>query len=290
MVDERSADDHRDREAPDVEVDNNGAVELSSETAPPRPWWSLAGTYVWKYGRYSTMLAVALVAAGLVSVVTIDLGPSLRSQAEDGLAQQIDRPVSIGRIGAYVFPGRFLVEDIVIGGQNSGDRPFFVADRIVVTTDWLPLLNGEVFLDTVDIQGWRMLVERFEGGGQTFPRFVNRRDENSQDAVEDEAEISRPAEDVRRTSFVTTVQYLRAHEGEFVYEDHGAPWSIVARNVDLTMTKGAGYGGHASFDGGTVQIKDFEPMTATWESMYVKTLKERILACEGKAGVLASLT
>ena len=108
MVDERSADDHRDREAPDVEVDNNGAVELSSETAPPRPWWSLAGTYVWKYGRYSTMLAVALVAAGLVSVVTIDLGPSLRSQAEDGLAQQIDRPVSIGRIGAYVFPGQFL--------------------------------------------------------------------------------------------------------------------------------------------------------------------------------------
>ena len=268
MVDERSADDHRDREAPDVEVDNNGAVELSSETAPPRPWWSLAGTYVWKYGRYSTMLAVALVAAGLVSVVTIDLGPSLRSQAEDGLAQQIDRSVSIGRIGAYVFPGRFLVEDIVIGGQNSGDRPFFVADRIVVTTDWLPLLNGEVFLDTVDIQGWRMLVERFEDGGQTFPRFVNRRDENSQDAVEDEAEISRPAEDDRRTSFVTTVQYLRAHEGEFVYEDHGAPWSIVARNIDLTMTKGAGYGGHASFDGGTVQIQDFEPMTATWESMY----------------------
>ena len=107
MVDERSADDHRDREAPDVEVDNNGAVELSSETAPPRPWWSLAGTYVWKYGRYSTMLAVAVVAAGLVSVVTIDLGPSLRSQAEDGRTQQIDRPVSIGRSGAYVFPGNF---------------------------------------------------------------------------------------------------------------------------------------------------------------------------------------
>ena len=45
MVDERSADDHRDREAPDVEVDSNGAVELSSETAPPRPWWSLAGSW-----------------------------------------------------------------------------------------------------------------------------------------------------------------------------------------------------------------------------------------------------
>ena len=121
----------------------------------------------------------------------------------------------------------------------------------MVTTAWLPLLHGEVVGASVDIQGWRMLVEGFEGGGHTFPRFVNRRDESSQDAVE----IPQPSEDEeRRRTFVTTVQYLRAHEGEFVYEDHGAPWSIVARNIDLTMTKGVGYGGHASFNGGTVHI------------------------------------
>jgi len=263
MGDKRSADDSRDRETPDVDPGGNGVAELSSETASIRRWWS--GASIWKSGRYFIMMVVALMVAGLVSAVTIDLGPSLRSQAEDGLARQIDRPVSIGRIAAYVVPGRFLVEDIVIGGRSSEDRPFFVADRIVVTTDWLPLLQGEVLVDAVDIQGWRMLVEGFEGGGHTFPRFVNRRDESSQDAVE----IPQPSEDEeRRRTFVTTVQYLRAHEGEFVYEDHGAPWSIVARNIDLTMTKGVGYGGHASFNGGTVQIRDFEPMTATWESRY----------------------
>ena len=286
--DKRSADDSRDRETPDVDPDGNGVVELSSGAAPSRPWWSLSGNYIWKYGRYSTMVLVAVMAAGLVSVVTIDLGPSLRSQVEDGLAQQADRPVSIGRIAAYVFPGRFLVEDIVIGGRSSEDRPFFVADRIVVTTDWFPLLRGEVLVDAVDIQGWRMLVEGFEGGGHTFPRFVNRRDESGQDAVE----TSQPSEDEeRRRSFVTTVQYLRAHDGEFVYEDHGAPWSIVARNVDLTMTKGVGYGGHASFDGGTVQIKDFEPMTATWESRYaldggVASLTEMRLEMDGVEAML----
>ena len=152
------------------------------------------------------MMVVALMVAGLVSAVTIDLGPSLRSQAENGLAGQIDRPVSIGRIAAYVFPGRFLVEDIVIGGQSSEDRPFFIADRVVVTTDWLPLLRGEFFVETVDIQGWRMLVESFEGGGHTFPRVVSRRDESSPDEIE----ASRPGDDEeRRRSFVTTVQYLR---------------------------------------------------------------------------------
>jgi|GEM_PF-595978 len=265
MGDKRLANDSRDRETPDVESDGNGVVELSSEAVQTRRWWSRSGAFLWRYGRYFTMMLVALMAAGLVSVVTIDLGPSLRSQAENGLAGQIDRPVSIGRIAAYVFPGRFLVEDIVIGGQSSDDRPFFVADRVVVTTDWLPLLQGEVFVETVDIQGWRMLVESFEGGGHTFPRVVSRRDESSPDEIE----ASRPGDDEeRRRSFVTTVQYLRAHEGEFIYEDHGAPWSIVASNIDLTMNKGVGYGGHASFDGGTVQIKDFEPMTATWESMY----------------------
>ena len=265
MGDKRLANDSRDREKPDVESDGNGLVELCSETDSTRRWWSRSGTFLWRYGRYFAMVFVALVAAGLVSVVTIDLGPSLRSQAEDGLSGQIDRPVSIGRIAAYIFPGQFLVEDIVIGGRTSEERPFFVADRVVVTTDWLPLLQGEVFVDAVDIQGWRMLVESFEGGGHTFPRVVSRRDDSTRDTVE----VSRSAEDgERRRSFVTTVKYLRAHEGEFVYEDHGAPWSIVATNIDLSMTNDAGYGGHASFHGGTVQIKDFEPMTATWESAY----------------------
>ena len=138
--DKRSADDSRDRETPDVDPGGNGVAELSSETASIRRWWS--GASIWKSGRYFIMMVVALMVAGLVSAVTIDLGPSLRSQAEDGLARQIDRPVSIGRIAAYVVPGRFLVEDIVIGGRSSEDRPFFVADRIVVTTDWLPLLQG----------------------------------------------------------------------------------------------------------------------------------------------------
>ena len=140
----------------------------------------------------------------------------------------------------------------------------------MVTTDWLPLLQGEFFVETVDIQGWRMLVESFEGGGHTFPRFVSRRDDSSPGCSSTmQSKISRPAEDEERgRSFVTTVQHLRAHEGEFVYEDHGSPWSLVARNIDLTMNKGVGYGGYASFDGGTVQIKDFEPMTATWESTY----------------------
>jgi len=120
---------------------------------------------------------VALIAGGAFSVTTIDLGPSLRPQAERAFADYIDRPVTIGRLSTYLAPGRFLLEDLEIGGLNPGDRPFFQAERLTISTAWGPLLQGEVLVDAVDLGGWRMLVEGFADGRQTFPRFVPQSDD-----------------------------------------------------------------------------------------------------------------
>ena len=233
---------------------------------------------MWRYGRWSIVLAVALLCAALVSVVTIDLGPALRGQAERQFANYLDRPVRIGRLSTYLLPGRFLIEDLVIEGLSPGDRPFFHGRRIVVSTAWLPLLRGEVLVDDVDMRGWRMVVESSEDGRNSFPRFAPRRGGESPPASEPAAapgaaesgppEAPGTPEDARPRRIVTTVQQLRAHEGEFLFEDHGAPWSVVARNVDLTLAKGTGYGGRMSFRRGTVRIGDSEPMTTDVEATY----------------------
>ncbi|MCY4123443.1 MAG: hypothetical protein OXG72_21250, partial [Acidobacteria bacterium] len=194
---------------------------------------------------WTTIAVVALVAGGAVSVTTIDLGPSLRAQAERAFADYIDRPVTIGRLSTYLAPGRFLLEDLEIGGLNPGDRPFFQAEQLTISTAWGPLLQGEVLVDAVDLSGWRMLVEGFADGRQTFPRFVPQSDDaepgNAASSTTDAGGASLDEPDAGRR-IVTTVQHLRAHDGEFVYEDHGAPWSIRAPNIDLTLGKTTGYG------------------------------------------------
>ena len=232
-----------------------------------------------RYGSWALALVVALLCAGLVSVVTVDLGPALRVQAERQFAGYLDRPVQIGRLSTYLLPGRFLIEDLVIDGLSPDDRPFFHGERIVVSTAWLPLLRGEVLVDDVDMQGWRMVVEAFEDGRNSFPPFAPRRDDDGEPppatapsaapapAASESPEAEGAPEDARPRRIVTTVQQLRAHEGEFLFEDHGS-WSVVARNVDLTLAKGTGYGGTLSFRGGTVRIGDFEPMTTDVDADY----------------------
>ena len=221
---------------------------------------------------WTTIAVVALIAGGAVSVTTIDLGPSLRAQAERAFADYIDRPVTIGRLSTYLAPGRFLLEDLEIGGLNPGDRPFFQAERLTISTAWGPLLQGEVLVDAVDLSGWRMLVEGFADGRQTFPRFVPQSDDaepgDAASATTDAGGAALDEPDAGRR-IVTTVQHLRAHDGEFVYEDHGAPWSIRAPNIDLTLGKTTGYGGTARFRGGTLLIGDFEPMTINMDAEYL---------------------
>ena len=102
-----------------------------------------------RYTRRAAIVAVALFAAAFVSVITIDLGPVVRAQAERAASARIERPVRIGRLGTYLLPGRFLVEDLVIEGLNPGDEPFLTSERIVVSTSWLAQLRGEILVDIV---------------------------------------------------------------------------------------------------------------------------------------------
>ncbi|MBI2833950.1 MAG: translocation/assembly module TamB domain-containing protein [Acidobacteria bacterium] len=201
--------------------------------------------------RGAVALTVAVVVALLVSSLTIDLGPRLRALAERQGSQQLERPMHIGTLSVRLGRGQFVVEDLVIEGLTPADRPFFHAKKIVVDMPWWTIFGRDLVIRSVDITDWRMVVETFPLGRHNFPK------------------LTRTKEPGARKLFTTTVQIVRARRGEFTFEDHGTPWSTVARNLDVTVRKGLEYGGEASFSKGTVRIQSYEPMRADMKTDFV---------------------
>jgi hypothetical protein len=192
----------------------------------------------------------AILAVAVVTTLTIDLGPVARGYAETFGSRAWQRPIHIGRLSLRLLNGHVLVEDFSIEGLTPADRPFFAATRLEVALDWSTLFNREVTIRSVDMSGWRMLVEKWEDRNN-FPKFAP--DEN---------------EPRREQPFTTTLKYLRVSRGEFTYEDHDAPWSIVARNIDLNITNRPRYHGAVSFTGGTVSIQDAVPFRADMKAQF----------------------
>jgi hypothetical protein len=193
-------------------------------------------------------LAIAVLVAAVVASLTIDLGPSVRELGERQASKQLKRTVHIGRLSVHVLRGRVLVEDFSIGGLDPKDRPFFTAKHLSLGLDWLSAFRRvpEFTITSVELTDWNMLVERWEDH-TNFPKFTSDED--------------RPPGPKR---FTTTLKYLRAWRGQFAYEDHQVPWSVVAPNIDLDITNLPTYHGNATFHGGIVQIQDHLPM---WTNM-----------------------
>ena len=61
-------------------------------------------------------IVVAVIAGVVVTFFTVDLGPSLRADAEREGSKYLERPMHIGRLSAKLTPGVFVVEDLVIEG------------------------------------------------------------------------------------------------------------------------------------------------------------------------------
>lgn len=198
-----------------------------------------------------TVLAV-VIAVALATTFTVDLGPSLRERAERAGSGWIDRPMHIGGLGIHLGRGRFVVEDLRIDGLTPESRPWLVAKRVEVSLTWGALINREVLLDTIEMTDWRMVVETYPNGRHNWPRLNG---------------PPRPPS-ARPRPVVTTLKYVRAHRGEFVFDDFGGKWGVVAPNLDVTVAKLAEYGGQASFSGGTVRFEGFLPMWANLSTAF----------------------
>jgi len=202
---------------------------------------------LYRYSRAITIVVAVALAVALVSVVSVDLGPALKARAERAGGNWLERGLHIGRLGVQLGRGRFIIEDLVIEGMRPGEEPWLVAKRVEVSLTWGALIRREVLLDSIEMSDWRMVVESFPDGRQTFPR------------------VTGPPRQPRTTPppVVTTLQYVRAWRGEFVYRDFGSNWSAITRNIDVTVAKLIDYRGRMLFSNSTIKIQNYEPMTAS---------------------------
>jgi hypothetical protein len=211
-----------------------------------------ASRAAYRYVRVTVIVVAVTIAVTLVSAVTIDLGPSLRERAERAGSNWLTRPMHIGRLGIHIATGRFVVEDLRVEGLTPDDEPWLVARRIDVAVTWGALFGREVLIDTIEMTDWRMVVETFPNGRHSFPR------------------VTGPPRPPRQgpAPVVTTLQYVLASRGEFVLRDHGTPWGVVARNLEVSVSKLGEYRGTARFSKGTVSIQNFVPMWADMTSSF----------------------
>jgi TamB, inner membrane protein subunit of TAM complex len=206
-----------------------------------------------RYLAFAATTVVVLLAAAIVTTLTIDLGPGLRGLAERQASQRIKRPVHIGALRLRLLRGRVELDDFSIEGLKPDDRPFFSAGRLSISLDWSQAVarRPEFIITSVEMTDWRMLVEKF-ADDDNFPRFRD-----------DSAPSNGPSR------FTTTLKYLRAWRGHFAYEDHEAPWSIDAPNIEIDITNRPNYNGTARFHGGLIRIEDYLPMWASFDAHFV---------------------
>jgi hypothetical protein len=205
--------------------------------------------FAFRFTRLSVAVLAVTLAVTIVATLTIDLGPGLRALAEREGSKRVGRTMRIGKLGVRLFNGKFVLEDFVIEGLAPTDRPFITAKRIDVSLAWDAMFHREVLLDSIEMTDWHMVIEQWSGGIHSFPKF----------------NIGGGGGPKR---FVTTMQYVRTRNGTVTFDDHGAPWGAVARNLDITVTKFAGYRGEATFHGGTVWIQKYVPMDMSMKAVF----------------------
>lgn len=249
---------------------------------------TLRGNRAIRYLGVGLALIVVLLAAAIVTTLTIDLGPRLRSLAEREGSTRLERDIHIGALQLKVLRGRVELDDFSIDGRQRSDRSFFAAKKLSVSLDWsgivfrplecvvrrtgrsvllrmgssgLPPPNcsarPEVIITSVELTDWQMLVEKFPDG-DNFLRL--------------------PETPEGPGRFTTTLRYLRASRGRFSYEDHEVPWSVVAPNIDLNITNLPRYHGDVVFDGGLVTIQRYLPMSASMRAGF--TIDGRLLTLQ----------
>jgi hypothetical protein len=206
--------------------------------------------FAFRFTKLGVVVLAVTLAVAIVATLTVDLGPGLRGLAEREGSKRVGRPMHIGRLGVRLFNGKFVLEDFVIEGLVPTDRPFLTAKRIDVSLTWDALFQREVLVDSVEMTDWHMVLEQWAGGKHSFPKF----------------NMGGGSNNPRR--FVTTMQYVRTKNGTVTFDDHGSRWGTVARNLDITVTKFAGYRGEANFHGGTVWIQDYVPMSMSMKAVF----------------------
>ena len=114
------------------------------------------------------LVALALVAA-LAIPYLVDVN-RYRDRIQAELQQRLNRPVSLGRMHLRVLPLSFRVENVVIGDDRTfgSPAPFAQADELRVSAELMPLLRGEVEINSLELKRPRIELIRNRQGVWNF--------------------------------------------------------------------------------------------------------------------------
>ena len=223
--------------------------------------------------RRTVMVCSIILAVAFVTTISADLGPALKSQAEEQATRYLERRLRIGSMHVRLWDGSYIFEDLTIDGLKPESIPFFTAKRIVLSMPWGTLFNRRIVFDTIELTDWQMHVEALRDGSQSFPKLM-------------------PKGPRGPSSWTTTLRYVHAGRGMFTYQDHNTPWGIVARNLDVTVARpGSEYVGQASFSDGLTTMQGYVPFRTDMSSTFTieggRVLFDRMnLKTEGVESVL----
>ena len=188
-----------------------------------------------------------------MTVFTVDLGPALRERAEREGSKFIQRPMHIGRLSAKLTPGVFVVEDLVIEGLSRRIvRSCAQEDRRLGAV--VDSFSRKLIIESIAMTDWDMVVEILRRTAATTSRSSRASRRAGTEPFHHDAQRSRCAP-----------------RGQFTYEDHGTPWSTVARNltVQVYRSRSQRLRRHApSFSNGTVRSRPTSRSGPTCESRF----------------------
>lgn len=206
----------------------------------------MARTFV----RRTVATCAVILAVAIVATLSVDLGPAVRERAEREGTNYLKRGMHIGGLSVRLWNGKFQVHDLVIDGLTPQSRPFFSAKLITVSMPWETLFDRRIVFDGIEMTDWEMYIEYLQDGTHSFPKLPQR-----------------AAGGERR--WTTTLQYVRAHRGQFTYDDHSTPWKVIARNLDVIVARPADeYRGEARFSDGLVAIQNYVPFRADMDTTF----------------------
>jgi hypothetical protein len=223
-------------------------VKINTLTAPFRhPATQKARVIV----RRIVSVCAVILAVAVVTSVAVDVGPALKGLAEREGSRYLGRPLTIGKMSVRLWDGSYVFEDLRIDSLPPTTAPFLVAKKITVVNSWRTLFNRRFVLEQIEMTDWRMHVETLADGRHNFPNFKR----------------GGPRGQSRWT---TTLAYVRAHRGEFTFQDFGSNWGVVARNIDVVVEKPgeANYRGTAKFSDGFVALQNYVPFRADMDSAF----------------------
>jgi uncharacterized protein involved in outer membrane biogenesis len=99
------------------------------------------------------IVLVLLVVAVAALPFVLDVN-KYRGRIQSELQQQTGRTVSLGKMDLKVFPLAFRVENAVIGEEAAlrSARPFVQVEELLVSAQLLPLLRGDVQVDSLELR------------------------------------------------------------------------------------------------------------------------------------------